>query len=100
MKRAYVFPGQGAQFSGMGKDLYQSSDKAREMMEKANDILGFRLTDVMFEGSDEQLRATNVTQSAWPCAVPIFLSPIWWEATRWASFRPLWLAGQSASKMH
>ena len=64
MKRAYVFPGQGAQFSGMGKDLYQSSDKAREMMEKANDILGFRLTDVMFEGSDEQLRATNVTQPA------------------------------------
>ena len=53
MKRVYVFPGQGAQFSGMGKDLYQSSDKAREMMEKANDILGFRLTDVMFEGSDE-----------------------------------------------
>ena len=64
MKRAYVFPGQGAQFSGMGKDLYQSSDKAREMMEKANSILGFRLTDVMFEGSDEQLRATNVTQPA------------------------------------
>ena len=64
MKRAYVFPGQGAQFSGMGKDLYQSSDKAREMMEKANDILGFRITDVMFEGSDEQLRATNVTQPA------------------------------------
>ncbi len=64
MKTAYVFPGQGAQFSGMGKDLYDSSAKAREMMERANEILGFRITDIMFSGSDEQLRATDVTQPA------------------------------------
>ena len=59
-----MFPGQGAQFSGMGKDLYESSTKAREMMLRANDILGFNLTDIMFEGSDEDLRATKVTQPA------------------------------------
>ena len=64
MKTAYVFPGQGAQFSGMGKDLYQNSARARELMDKANEILGFRITDIMFEGSDEDLRATKVTQPA------------------------------------
>ncbi len=64
MKTAYVFPGQGAQFSGMGKDLYDNSLKAREMMERANEILGFRITDIMFTGSDEDLRATKVTQPA------------------------------------
>ncbi len=64
MKTAYVFPGQGAQFSGMGKDLYDNSPKAREMMERANEILGFRITDIMFSGSDEELRATRVTQPA------------------------------------
>ena len=64
MKRAYVFPGQGSQFPGMGKDLYESSAKAREMMERANEILGFRITDIMFEGTDEDLRATRVTQPA------------------------------------
>lgn len=64
MKTAYVFPGQGAQFSGMGKDLYDNSLKAREMMERANEILGFRITDIMFSGSDEDLRATQVTQPA------------------------------------
>lgn len=64
MKTAYVFPGQGAQFSGMGKDLYDNSLKAKEMMERANEILGFRLTDIMFSGSDEELRATKVTQPA------------------------------------
>lgn len=64
MKTAYVFPGQGTQFSGMGKDLYDNSLKAREMMERANEILGFRITDIMFSGSDEDLRATKVTQPA------------------------------------
>ena len=64
MKTAFVFPGQGAQFSGMGKDLYESSSKAREMMEKADEILGFRITDIMFGGSAEDLRATRVTQPA------------------------------------
>ena len=64
MKKAYVFPGQGAQFSGMGKELYENSAEAREMFELANDILGFRITDVMFDGSAEDLRQTNVTQPA------------------------------------
>ncbi|MGL4292982.1 MAG: ACP S-malonyltransferase [Bacteroidales bacterium] len=62
--KAYVFPGQGAQFVGMGKELYESSDKARELFEKANTILGFRITDLMFEGTDEDLRQTKVTQPA------------------------------------
>ncbi len=64
MKRAHVFPGQGSQFPGMGKDLYESIPQARQLMERANDILGFRLTDILFEGSDEDLRATRVTQPA------------------------------------
>jgi [acyl-carrier-protein] S-malonyltransferase len=61
---ATVFPGQGAQFSGMGKDLYESNTSARELFERANDILGFRITDIMFGGSDEELRQTKVTQPA------------------------------------
>lgn len=61
---AYVFPGQGAQFSGMGKDLYESSALAKDLFEKANDILGFRITDIMFSGTDEELRQTRVTQPA------------------------------------
>ena len=64
MKRAYIFPGQGSQFPGMGKDIYAADARAKELMERANEILGFRLTDVMFEGSDEDLRATKVTQPA------------------------------------
>ncbi len=62
--KAYVFPGQGAQFVGMGKDLYDNSPIAKEMFEKANEILGFRITDIMFEGTDEELKQTKVTQPA------------------------------------
>lgn len=64
MKKAYVFPGQGSQFPGMAKDLYEQNAEAREMLEKANDILGFRITDIMFEGSAEDLKQTKVTQPA------------------------------------
>jgi len=64
MKKAYVFPGQGSQFPGMAKDLYESNVTAKEMLEKANDILGFRITDIMFEGTPEDLKQTKVTQPA------------------------------------
>lgn len=64
MKKAYIFPGQGAQFPGMAKDLYETNEKARGLFEKANEILGFRITDIMFEGSEEDLKATKVTQPA------------------------------------
>lgn len=64
MKKVYVFPGQGAQFSGMGKDLYEQSAEAKALFEQANEILGFRITDIMFEGTAEELRQTKVTQPA------------------------------------
>lgn len=64
MIKAYVFPGQGAQFPGMAKSIYDSSPEARELLERANEILGFRITDIMFEGTDEDLKATKVTQPA------------------------------------
>ena len=62
--KAFVFPGQGAQFTGMGKDLYDNYPLAKELFEKANDILGFRITDIMFNGTDEELKQTKVTQPA------------------------------------
>lgn len=64
MAKAYVFPGQGAQFVGMGKDLYESNPKAKELFEKANEVLGYSITDIMFNGTDEDLKQTKVTQPA------------------------------------
>lgn len=64
MKKAYVFPGQGAQFSGMGKDLYDNVPQAKELFDKANEILGFDITEIMFNGTAEELKQTKVTQPA------------------------------------
>ena len=88
MKHAYIFPGQGSQFSGMGKNLYEQSALAKEYFEQANEILGFRITDIMFAGTDEQLKQTNVTQPA------IFLhSVILFETT--PDLKPDMVAGHS-----
>ncbi len=86
---AYVFPGQGAQFVGMGKELYDNSPLAREMFEKANDILGFRITNLMFSGTDEDLRQTRVTQPA------IFLHSVILAMTLGEGFKPDMVAGHS-----
>jgi len=87
--KAYVFPGQGAQFVGMGKDLYDNSPLAKEMFEKANQILGFRITDLMFAGKDEDLKQTKVTQPA------IFLHSVILAKTLGDSFKPSAVAGHS-----
>jgi [acyl-carrier-protein] S-malonyltransferase len=89
MKKAYVFPGQGSQFSGMGKDLYESIPQARQLFENANDILGFRITDTMFSGTDEELKQTRITQPA------IFLHSVVLAATKGHSFQPDMVAGHS-----
>ncbi len=87
--KAYVFPGQGAQFSGMGKDLYEQSELARSLFAKANEILGFDIQSIMFEGSDEALKQTNVTQPA------IFLHSTILAACLGESFAPDMVAGHS-----
>ncbi len=87
--KAYVFPGQGAQFVGMGSDLYEKHPEARDMFERANQTLGFRITDLMFAGTDEDLRQTNVTQPA------IFLHSVILAHTLGGDFRPDMVAGHS-----
>jgi [acyl-carrier-protein] S-malonyltransferase len=87
--KAYVFPGQGAQFTGMGKDLYENSALAKELFEKANEILGFRITDIMFEGTAEELKQTKVTQPA------VFLHSVILAQTLGEDFNPEMVAGHS-----
>ena len=87
--KAYVFPGQGAQFSGMGKDLYEESELAEGLFEQANNILGFRITDIMFEGTAEELKETKVTQPA------IFLHSVILAKVLGDSFQAEMVAGHS-----
>ena len=89
MKKAYIFPGQGAQFAGMGKDLYHHSEETKFLFEQANEILGFRITDTMFDGTDEALKQTNVTQPA------IFLHSVILAKALGSTFAPDMVAGHS-----
>ena len=90
--KAYVFPGQGAQFTGMGKELYENSPLAKELFEKANDILGFRITDIMFEGTADELKETKVTQPA------VFLHSVILAKTL-DNFKPDMVAGHSLGEL-
>src|SRR5210317_1636361 len=91
--KAYVFPGQGAQFVGMGFDLYENSTEARDLFEKANEILGFSITDIMFEGTAEQLKETKVTQPA------IFLHSVILAKVLGDDFKPELVAGHSLGEL-
>ena len=91
--RAYIFPGQGAQFTGMGLDLYEKSTLAQELFEKANKILGFSITDIMFEGTAEDLKETKVTQPA------IFLHSVILAKVLGPSFQPEMVAGHSLGEL-